>query len=269
MSPIQHMGITWQSLFERVERSGSWPVWVAAEPVLGQVSGLEEVVAITQDMDCPGRADVLLAALVRLAAVDGGNDQDAAHAVALLLANGASHLSRHLRSLSKDVDQIVAGQIWLQIREFPWQARRRAIAKNILLDARRAVLRDLGVDTRRCARGVEVQVVDPMAVRVATDRGSVTVVTMDADGGVGEELSLDSLLRWATLSGVVSDADAWVLLELASLQVAGPLHGLSSAAEISAVATRLGVSGKTVLRIRDRAVRSLMDAREAYLRECA
>ena len=149
MSPIQHLGVTWQSLFERVERSGRWPVWVAAEPFLGQVSGLEEVVAITQDMDCPGRADVLLAALVRLAAVDGGNDQDAAHAVALLLANGASHLSRRLRILSKDVDQIVAGPIWLPIREFPWPAPTRAIPKYTPLAARRAVPRDGGVAARR------------------------------------------------------------------------------------------------------------------------
>ena len=269
MSPMQHLGVTWAGLLERVERTGRWPAWVAAEPSLAQVSGLEEVVAITQDLACPGQADVLLASLVRLAAVDGGNDQDAAHAVALLLANGATNLARRLTSLSKDVDQIVAGQIWLQIREFPWRQRRRAIAKNILLDVRRAVLRDLGVDTRTCSRGVEVRVADPVALGAATDRGSVTLVTGDPDGRVGEELSLSSLLKWATGTGVVSDQDASILLELASLQVAAPLHGLSSAAEISAVATRLGVCGKTVLRSRDRALRSLVEVREAYLRECA
>jgi len=268
---MQHLGVTWQPFFERLERSGRWPEWVAAEPVLAQVRGLEEAVAITQDVDCPGRADVLLAALVRLAAVDGGNDHDAAQAVALLLSNGAAGLARQLQSLHKDVDQIVTGQIWLQIREFPWRARRRAIAKNILLDARRAVLKDLGADTRRCVRGVQVhaRVVDPIVVRDATDRGLVTLVTMDPDPGAGKEPSLPSFLRWAIGMGVVSEADASILLELASLQVAGPLHGLSSAAEISAVATRLGVCNKTVLRIRDRALRSLVDAREEYLRECA
>jgi hypothetical protein len=107
------------------------------------------VAAIVADRAHPGRADALLGALVRLGAVDGGNDQDAAGAVVLLLSNGAARLAGQLRNLSGDIDQIVAGQVWLQIREFPWRRRREAIAANILMDARRALLRDLGVDTRR------------------------------------------------------------------------------------------------------------------------
>jgi len=80
---------------------------------------LGEVVAIAQDSADGGRADELLAALVRLGAVDGGDDRDAAQAVALLLANGSARLAQQLRNLSKDIDKMVAGQLWLQIREFP------------------------------------------------------------------------------------------------------------------------------------------------------
>ena len=269
MSPMQHLGLTWPALAERVERSGRWPSWVAAEPVLAGVNGLEEVVAMVKDRADPGRADVLLAALVRLGAADGGNEQDAAHAVALLLANGAARLAGQLRNLSKDIDEMVAGQVWLQIREFPWRRRRRAIAQNILMDARRAVLRDLGVDTRSCSRGVVVILVDTTAVGAATDRGSRALADHDRPSGLGDELTLGAVLRWATGKGVVTDQDAAILLELAGLEVAGAVRGLSSAAEISAVATRRGVNEKTVRRSRDRALRCLVGAREAYLRECA
>ena len=82
MSSMQHLGLTWPVLAERVERSGRWPSWVIAEPALACVAGLQEVAALAADRDHPGDADALLGALVRLGAMDGGNDQDAAGAVA-------------------------------------------------------------------------------------------------------------------------------------------------------------------------------------------
>ena len=196
MSCMQHLGLTWPALAERVERSGRWPSWVTAEPALTCVSGLEEVAAIAGDRAYPGHADELLAALVRLGAVDGGNEQDAAHAVALLLAKGADRLAWQLRNLSGDIDQMVAGQVWLQIREFPWRTRRRAISANILMDARRALLRDLGVDTRSCSRGVAVILVDTTANVAATRAGSPPWPTRTAVRGRGMSPPL-----WRSWSG--------------------------------------------------------------------
>jgi hypothetical protein len=269
MSSIQHLALTWPALTERLERSGRWPSWVAAEPALASLRGLQEVAATVGDRAQPRRADELLAALVRLAAVDGGNDQEAAAAVFLLVANGAGRLAGQLRSLSNDIDQMVAGQVWLQIREFPWQRRRRAIAANILMDARRALLRDLGVDTRSSSRGVVVMLVDTTRDSEAIYVGSRSLVDQDQHEGPADEHTLVGVLEWATGNGVVTAADAAILLELASCDVAGAVRGLSSAAGINAVATHLGVNEKTVRRCRDRAVRALAGARQAYLRECA
>jgi hypothetical protein len=98
MSSMQHLGVTWPVLAERVERSGRWPSWVIAEPALASARGLQEVALIAADRDHPGDADALLGALVRLGAVDGGNDQDAAGAVVLLLSNGADQLAGCCRS---------------------------------------------------------------------------------------------------------------------------------------------------------------------------
>jgi len=269
MLATQFMGLTWPALEERVERSGRWSSWVAAETVLASANGLDELVAIVEDRGDPGRADALLAALVRLGAVDGGNDQDAAQAVALLLANGAARLARQLRNLSDNIEEMVAGQVWLQIREFPSRRRRRAIAQNILMDARRAVLRDLGVDTASRHRGIVVILVDTTAAGTVTDGRAGAFVDHDPGARLGDDLTLLAVLEWATGKGVVTDHDATILLELASTEVAGTLRGLNSGAEIRAVAARHGINEKTVRRRRDRALRSLVSVREVYLRECA
>lgn len=269
MACMQHLGLTWPTLAERVEASGRWLVWVGAEPALAGVGGLAQVAAVAADRADPRRADQLLAALVRLGAVDGGNDQDAAWAVALLLAPGAARLARKLRSLSGDIDQMVDAQVWLQIRAFPWRRRRRFVARNILMDARQALLRDLGVDTRKASRGVVVTLADTTVETAATCAGSRALAEHDRCAGLGDELTLVALLAWATGNGVVAAGDAATLLELSALEVAGTVRGLNSAAEINAVATRRGVNEKTVRRSRDRAVRSLAGAAEAYLRGCA
>ena len=99
--------------------------------------------------------------------------------------------------------------------------------------------------------------------------GPRALVYQDGPAGSGDELTLAEVLEWATGNGVVTAYDAATLLELASCEVAGSVRGLSSAAEIAAVATRRGVNEKTVRRCRDRAVRALAGARQAYLRECA
>ena len=164
---------------------------------------------------------------------------------------------------------MVAGQVWLQIREFPSRRRWRAISPNILMDARRALLRDLGVDTASRHRGIEVILVDTTAVGAVTNGSSDAVVNQDPAAALDDEPTLLAVLEWATGKGVVTDHDATILLELASLEVAGTVRGLNSAAEIRAVAERRGVNEKTVRRSRDRAVRCLVGAREAYLRECA
>jgi hypothetical protein len=269
MLPTQLMGLTWPALEERVERSGRWSSWVTAETVLAALNGLDEVVAIVEDKSDQARADALLAALVRLGAVDGGNDQDAAQAVALLLTNGAGQLARQLGNLSGDIDAMVAGQVWLQIREFPSRRRWRAISQSILLDARRALLRDLGVDTSKRHRGFEVILVDTTAVGAVTNGSSDAVIDQDPAAVLDDEPTLLAVLQWAIGKGVVTDHDATILLELASIEVAGTVRGLNSAAEIRAVAARHGINEKTVRRRRDRVLRSLVSAREVYLRECA
>jgi hypothetical protein len=261
---MQYLGVTWPAVSQRVEGSGRWRSWVVAEPDLAGVTGLRQVVAIARDQGNNRRADVILAALVRLAAVDGGNDQDAAYLVALLLTNGTGRLARQLKDTSDDIEAIVAAQVWLTIREFPWRRRRQGIAQSILLDARRAVLADLGVPTARSLRWGVVILADPTTDMEVAGSGMWAHFDVYPTVAPGEEYTLAAVLGWATGHDLVSHEDAAILLDLAEVEVEvdGMVRGL-------AVATLRGCCVRTVRRRRDRAVRSLVDAREAYLRQCA
>jgi methylase of polypeptide subunit release factors len=111
--------------------------------------------------------------------------------------------------------------------------------------------------------------VDTTAVGAVTNGSSDAVIDQDPAAALDVEPTLLAVLQWAIDKGVVTDRDATILLELASIEVAGTLRGLNSGAEIRAVAARHGINEKTVRRSRDRALRSLVSVREAYLRECA
>jgi hypothetical protein len=143
MSPTASLGLTWPALAERVEHTRALDRWAAAEAVLAGISSLDALAEIVHDGQNPARADALLGALVRVAAADGGDDEDAALVVAHLLDNGTRKLALQLRDLSRDIDGLLAGELWLQIRTFPWRRRCRAYAKSLLLDTRTAVLAEL------------------------------------------------------------------------------------------------------------------------------
>lgn len=81
--------------------------------------------------------------LVNGAAPDGGNDVAAAAMLALALMPGACTLVNRLRTLGPEIDQIVAGKLWLEVRTFPWR-RLTKVSANIMLNARAGVLQERG-----------------------------------------------------------------------------------------------------------------------------
>jgi len=135
--------------------AGSWPAliarlnvpdrglarWRGAEPVLadvGRVDGQFDLQGYRRD-----RADAGLGALVRLAAADGGDDQDALVLLLHLLSGMVLSLARQLADLSPDIVTVIVSELTCQIRSYPWRRRTRAWAANLQADTRRAVLADL------------------------------------------------------------------------------------------------------------------------------
>jgi hypothetical protein len=282
MSPTESLGVSWPELTDRVERRNGLDRWAAAEPVLAGIASLDVLAEVVHHGRNPARADALLGGLVRLAAADGGDDEDAALLIAHLLDNGTHRLALQLRDRSDDIDDLLAGELWLQIRTFPWRRRRRAYAKSLLLDTRRAVLAELRPYRSR-QWDTRVILIDPVACWRDDDpaqdpANSATPCTGVLDQAHVEAHDQDTLtlldvLEWAQRSGVIDRAAAALLLELVlagdEAGTAEPTRALvrhvNRRAEIAAVAARHGVAEKTIWRRRARALGALQVVSAQYL----
>jgi hypothetical protein len=282
MSPTESLGLTWLSLGDRVARTRALDRWGAAEELLAGISSLDALAEIVHHGHDPARADELLGGLVRLAAADGGDDEDAAMVVAHLLDNGTRKLALQLRDLSDDIDELLAGELWLQIRTFPWRRRRRAYAKSLLLDTRLAVLAEVRPYRTR-DRQTRVILIDPVACWTDDEPAREPASSPTGRTGVLDRAHVEAhdqdsstlldVLEWARRSGVIDRAEAALLLELV---VAADEVGLAERrrsagrsvnqrAEIAAVAARHGVHAKTIWRRRARALGALQAASGRYL----
>src|SRR6478752_5511920 len=89
----------------------AWPRWSARWPEMAVVENLLDLPSWLKGAE-PGDRD---RPLVRLAALAQG-DADAAAALAWLLVPGASRIASRLHDVVADIDAMVAGQLWLEIR---------------------------------------------------------------------------------------------------------------------------------------------------------
>lgn len=116
-----------------------WPQWCEVEPVLATVDDLVALPKLMRRLEPKQRGDVL-AALVRLGVVEA----EATTALVWLLVPGAAALAGRLGDLSDDIDELVAGQLWIQARQHDPEDS-RYIAAKILKVTDREVKVDLGV----------------------------------------------------------------------------------------------------------------------------
>jgi hypothetical protein len=149
MSVATLLGIADPEQGHLAEARTRWPQWCQQAPELAVAGDLVQVSAWLLATARPGsgpaardEADGVLHALARLGSPRGGDDLVATAALAYLLLPGASLLAGRLQPLCEDIDQLVAAQLWLEIRTFAWERLTR-VAANILLNTRKAVLRDL------------------------------------------------------------------------------------------------------------------------------
>ena len=286
-----------------------WPAWGAADPRLGVVDNFDDLRTWLPTVDHETSDQVLLA-LAMLAAPDGGDDIAAAAALAKCLLPGACRLAGWLSTLPprevfrdsqpvtagtwsavERVDELVASQLWIEVRTFKWR-RTRKVAANILINTRVGVLREVG-DFFYVSRADRTWANTTLVESFST--GDLT----SADGGAGysaemptervagalfhrpeiladagpeqEEPSateeLLELLAWACDHKVISPADRYLLLCLVeeadrveTRRLARGYGGLLSNEVSSRVAPRIGVSEATVRRHGSRSMRALAAA---------
>lgn len=245
--------------------SGQWATWTQACRQLREAASASALVDIVHDRTRPARANELLLALVRVGSADSGVDQAATTLVASLLAPGANRIIRSLSTLGPDVGDIVAGHLWLHVRDYRWRDKPRAVAKNVLMDTRRAVLTDYGASTYRRAAPILL----PSPEDVSRGDHALEQVTFDEQV---PDLALLQLLAWATAGKVLRHQDAALLWNLTSVDVdlqavsTKPLShgGAGSKRALTAYSEDRGLSPRTVRRHRDLAVAALREARNAF-----
>lgn len=233
------------------------PRWAEGHPALDGLDSAAGVTAATRQGSEADRDNVLIA-LAELASPGGGDSPEAAAllcqllipaVVSTLLAgiSGARGLSRD------DVTNLVAAQLWVAVRTFPWRTHRK-VAVSIQWTVRRAVLAELGFTNHL------VRVDRTWAATSAATAQRFDALVVD-DGEVPAERQLELLLATAVERGVVSRADVELLwtLVLESQQASGRYTscGLMSEQVSELVGARMGVAGRTVRRRAARALERL------------
>lgn len=280
-----------------------WNSWTIGHPPLGVV---DDFIDLRGWLKNAGReaADAVLLPLAMLAAPDGDDDVAAAAALAKCLLPGACIEAGRLSDMlargqiagagsgTANVNELVASQLWIEVRSFPWR-RLTKVAANILVNTRMAVLGELGDNAQmwRTDRtwantcllddlpGAESagqrSGPDPAAVATAPDaRGprlpgllGDPAALLDAQTPLEELLDL---LEWACEHQVITVEDRTLLLclveEAARVETRRVRRGRGGLAgnELSArVAPRVGVAEATVRRRTSKSIHALAVAAPA------
>lgn len=267
MPHIRQVGITPKELDELVVDE-LWCQWCLAEPDLAQFSSLRAVRELRGTAE-----DQALGALLRLAAKDGYDDQLAAVAVLHQLGGSVRTIARHFWHLSDgDVEGIVVGAVWEQIRSYDWRNRTRHHAAAIHHASRKVVRTTLMPDTSRTL-GQRVVLLNPQswlfeALGQPVEESAISLDAFDSRDQLG------IFLNWAIGHGVVDEDDVGLLDALMDLDRCNPqiprwLRGACSMTAIEHMASKRGVCTKSIYRARDKVLAKLRDAAPLFLDEVA
>ncbi len=249
----------WSELVDRLDQA-NYPRRWSAQPGLAGLSSIGQL----KDWTAPGqpqRADEVLGALVRMAALAGAGDSEATVVVMHLLRPGAYRIAEKLQHLVPDAFALVLGELAIQIRKFPIDRRTHAHAANLLMDTQMIVWRELRPYRTDLAHRQAELLIDPIDdARVAdSDYGEPGLLEDPQRGPEDDELDLVDMLLWARRTGAVDAEDLAVLVEL---EYARETPGVSPQQH---VATAHGWTVRTVQRRRDRALGALRACSADYL----
>lgn len=246
--------------FEQVI-ADSWPEWVRHDSRLAAVDDPRRLRAWVKEVDEEVSDDVVHA-LATLASADGANDRVAALVVAWLMVPPAAYIARNLSSLSAEIDQLVAGELWILVRTFP--LRRRKVVKNLMRDLKSRVF-------VLCEVRSTLQRTDPtwfatvFSIEAAARHG---ILQHRAPSALEE---LVDVLNWACDEQVIDAIDRTLVLLLVEaaqhLDVRiGSGLGLLSNEATARVAAHLGLCERTVRRRARRTIAAVTAAAPGYTR---
>jgi hypothetical protein len=238
-----------------------WGVWATAYPALAQCCGVREMRSWLPGAS-QADADRALHALATLAATDGGDDIAAAAALAWALMPGACTLANRLQTLTWNIDEIVAAQLWVEVRTFPWR-RLRKVAATVLKDTRTGVLRE-------CEAKSQLRRTDPTWSRTSPVDPYGTFwagyASTHSNRPISPGQELRKLLKWGCENKVITDGDRALLLcvveaaDRAAFRRDRGRGGLLANDVAEAVARQWGIGPATVRRRAGQSVDALSSA---------
>lgn len=243
----------WSALSIRLDRAGTVTHWRVLEPALAAVQSIGDLPQLTAEHGDRAAADALIGGLVRLAAVDGGNDADAALVVLHLLRNGICALAGKFAHRGPDVMALVVGEVTCQIRAYPWRRRRAGFSAGVLLDAKHVLWRSELAPACAATRPYDAMLVDPAELQHDTRFVQKPPTA---------EIELIDVLLWAAAAGTVSTEDVRLLLDVEERRSYG-------ARSRSDVAAEHGIHERTLRRRRTRTLTALRDAARDYMASAA
>jgi len=244
MNVAMHLGVADPDSEVLVAGRSRWPEWQRDCAALRPIDELADLPGWLRAADRES-ADRVMLALAELSSPHGGDDTTATGMLTWVLVPGAVLLAFRLSPFSRRIDEILAAQLWLEARTFPWQHGHK-VAANILMNTRRRVLRDLGVTDAAAARVIPLPPTADVWTEAVSDAGCVEPAPED---------ELAEILTVARRQGVLSEDDIDLLLSLAgAADAAKPARsgrghaGLMAPAASDVVAAARGVSSRTVRR---------------------
>lgn len=186
------------------EVRSQWPHWREDEPVLAIVDDLRDLPRWMRQAE-PTDRDAVATALLRI----GRADKRASTVLAWLLVPGASLLAGRLRNLVDVIDEVVAGQLWIQICAHD-PSDDQYVAKKILSRVEREAKAELGVGhlaERRDPAWAATVLVEQFDESIAADE-------LDEEFEDPKE-QLAVILRRALDDGDLTEARRDLLLDLA------------------------------------------------------
>ena len=254
------------SVISSLEGSGKWTEWQQVEPRLAGFASLEEAREGWRRRD--KRCYQVVAGLTALGSRRGGDDDDAALAVAVLLEDGVNRVAMTLADVC-EIDDVNA-TVWEEVKGAEPQVGCHA-ATYLLRRARQRLSRP--------AAGM-VSRIDTTSLDARTETNNSLVLGSHTDGaGRSSRASQDrdlilavpdvedpvedlaDLLIWAREVGVIDTEQIDLLVEL----LAAENDGLAREEAQRVVGERHGVAMRTIRRRRDRTAARLRDAAPRYL----
>ncbi|MDT0262340.1 hypothetical protein [Jatrophihabitans lederbergiae] len=252
---------SWRALVTRLNSRDTVSRWAALEPALSGLTRVEQIQSVLGNGGDKDRSDAVLGALVRLAAADGGgNDEDALLLALHCMSPAVFGLANDLCDLSRDIVALIVGELTLQIRSYLRRGRTRAYAENLRLETRRAVLDELRPSVRHHPELGEDVTGDGDALRL------VTGVQAGPDESDDEDVDVVDLLLWAVRSG--ADLDG-VRLLVATERARAEATSEAAAGADGRVASAHGISERTLYRRRERTLTAVRLAAREYLAAAA